>query len=63
MQVATTRSNTRRPLRFRGSARVGRARTTVFGDTFCAPVSIMPLWSSPVILDLIDRVDDARLKR
>src|SRR5262249_16021675 len=29
-------------------------RHTVFGDTitFCAPVSIMPLWSSPVILDL-----------
>jgi hypothetical protein len=34
-------------------------RHTVFGDTiaFCAPVSIMPLWSSPVILDLIDRLD------
>src|SRR5215470_4384730 len=32
-------------------------RRTVFGDTitFCAPVSMMPLWSSPVILDLIDR--------
>ena len=29
---------------------------------FCAPVSIMPLWSSPVILDLIDRVDAARRK-
>src|SRR5262245_40576399 len=40
-------------------------RRTVFGDTitFCAPVSMMPLWSSPVILDLIDRVDAARLKR
>ena len=39
-------------------------RHTVFGDTiaFCAPVSIMPLWSSPVILDLIDRVDAARRK-
>jgi len=39
-------------------------RHTVFDDTiaFCAPVSIMPLWSSPVILDLIDRVDAARRK-
>ena len=39
-------------------------RRTVFGDTitFCAPVSMMPLWSSPVILDLIDRVDAARRK-
>ena len=37
-------------------------RHTVFGDTitFCAPVSIMP---SPVIPDLTDRVDAARLKR
>ena len=37
-------------------------RHTVFGDTIalCAPVSIVPLWSSPVILDLIDRVDAAR---
>ena len=40
-------------------------RHTVFGDTiaFCAPVSIVPLWSSPVIHDLIDRVDVARRKR
>jgi hypothetical protein len=39
-------------------------RHTVFGDTvaFCAPVSILPLWSSPVIDDLIDRVDAARRK-
>jgi hypothetical protein len=39
-------------------------RHTVFGDTihFCAPVSLMPLWSSPVILDLIDRADAARKK-
>jgi hypothetical protein len=36
----------------------------VFGDTinFCAPVSLIPLWSSPVILDLIDRADAARQK-
>ena len=40
-------------------------RHTVFGDTiaFCAPVSIVPLWSSTVIHDLIDRVDVARRKR
>jgi hypothetical protein len=40
-------------------------RHTVFGDSiaFCAPVSIVPFWSSPVIGDLIDRVDAARLKR
>ncbi len=40
-------------------------RHTVFGDTvaFCAPVSIVPLWSSPVIQDLIDRVDAAHRKR
>jgi hypothetical protein len=40
-------------------------RHTVFGDTvsFCAPVSIAPFWSSPVIHDLIDRVDAARRKR
>ena len=37
-------------------------RPTVFGDSvsFCAPVSIVPFWSSPVIHDLIDRVDAAR---
>jgi hypothetical protein len=36
-------------------------RHTVFGDTvaFCAPVSILPLWRSPVIDALIDRVDAA----
>jgi hypothetical protein len=40
-------------------------RHTVFGDTvaFCAPASMVPLWSSPVIHDLIDRVDAARRKR
>jgi len=40
-------------------------RQTVFGDTvaFCAPVSIFPLWRSPVIDALIDRVDAARQKR
>jgi hypothetical protein len=40
-------------------------RRTVFGDTvaFCAPGSVVPLWSSPVIRDLIDRVDAARRKR
>jgi hypothetical protein len=40
-------------------------RHTAFGDTiaFCATGSIMPLWSSPVIQDLIDRVDAARRKR
>jgi hypothetical protein len=39
-------------------------RHTVFGETiaFCAPVSIFPPWSSPVIDDLIDRVDAARQK-
>ena len=37
-------------------------RHTVFGDTvtFCGPFSIVPLWSNPVIADLIDRVDAAR---
>jgi hypothetical protein len=40
-------------------------RHTVFGDTvaFCAPASIVPLYSSPVIHDLIDRVDAARQNR
>ena len=39
-------------------------RHTVFGDTvaFCAPVNILPLWRSPVIDALIDRVDAARRK-
>jgi hypothetical protein len=40
-------------------------RHTVFGDTvtFCAPVSVVPFRSSPVIDGLIDRVDAARRKR
>jgi hypothetical protein len=40
-------------------------RHTVFGDTivFCGPVSIVPISSSPVIKDLIDRVDSAHQKR
>ncbi len=35
---------------------------TTFGDqiTFCAPVRLIPLTTSPVISDLIDRVDQAR---
>jgi hypothetical protein len=35
---------------------------TTFGDqiTFCAPVRFIPLTASPVISDLIDRVDQAR---
>lgn len=37
-------------------------RPTLFGDTitFCAPVSMLPLRSSPIIVELIDRVDAAR---
>ena len=37
-------------------------RPTVFGDevTFCAPVRLVPLAPSPVITDLIERVDRAR---
>ncbi len=37
-------------------------RQTTFGDqiAFCAPVRLIPLTSSPVISDLIDRVDQAR---
>jgi hypothetical protein len=37
-------------------------RTTAFGDqiAFCAPVRFIPFSSSPVITDLIDRIDDAR---
>jgi hypothetical protein len=40
-------------------------RHTVFGDTvvFCGPVSLVPMSSSPVINDLIDRVDSARRRR
>ena len=40
-------------------------RQTVFGDTisFCAPVSVVPFQSSPVIDDLINRADSARQKR
>jgi hypothetical protein len=40
-------------------------RRTVFGDTvtFCAPVSVVGFWSSPVIEELINRVDEARLRR
>ena len=39
-------------------------RTTVFGDqiAFCAPVRVVPFASSPVIADLIDRIDHARRK-
>jgi hypothetical protein len=37
-------------------------RPTVFGDqiTFCAPVRLLPFSPSPVIADLIERVDHAR---
>lgn len=40
-------------------------RPTVFGDTivFCAPFGIMPQSSSPIIDNLIDRIDAARQKR
>jgi hypothetical protein len=40
-------------------------RHTVFGDTvvFCGPVSLVPFSSSPVINDLIDRIDTAHQKR
>ncbi|HZR60474.1 MAG TPA: hypothetical protein VFA80_05960 [Xanthobacteraceae bacterium] len=39
-------------------------RTTTFGDqiAFCAPVRLVPFASSPVITDLINRVDAARRK-
>jgi hypothetical protein len=39
-------------------------RPSVFGDrvTFCAPVRIMPLTANPRINDLIERVDQARLR-
>jgi len=37
-------------------------RPTVFGEqiTFCAPVRLVPFSPSPVIADLIDRIDRAR---
>jgi hypothetical protein len=37
-------------------------RPTVFGEqiTFCAPVRLVPFSASPVIADLIERVDRAR---
>jgi len=40
-------------------------RPTVFGDTivFCAPFRIVPMSSSPIIDDLVDRIDAARQKR
>jgi len=40
-------------------------RHTVFGDTvvFCGPVSLVPFSGSPVINDLIDRIDSAHQKR
>jgi hypothetical protein len=39
-------------------------RKTAFGDqiAFCAPVRFVPLASSPVISDLINRIDTARQK-
>lgn len=44
---------------------VSLRRHTVFGDTvvFCGPVSLVPTRSSPVINDLIDRIDSARRRR
>jgi hypothetical protein len=40
-------------------------RSTLFGDqvAFCAPVRFVPFAASPVIQDLIDRVDVARQKQ
>jgi hypothetical protein len=40
-------------------------RRTIFGNqiSFCAPVRFVPFAASPVIADLIDRVDAARLKQ
>ncbi len=40
-------------------------RPTIFGDqvAFCAPVRVVPFATSPLINDLIDRVDDARERR
>ena len=37
-------------------------RPTIFGEqiTFCAPVRLVPFSTSPVINDLIERVDRAR---
>jgi hypothetical protein len=39
-------------------------RKTAFGDqiAFCAPMRFLPFSSSPIITDLIDRVDAARQK-
>jgi hypothetical protein len=39
-------------------------RNTAFGEqiAFCAPVRFVPFSSSPVITDLINRIDDARRK-
>lgn len=39
-------------------------RNTAFGDqiVFCAPVRFVPFASSPIIADLINRIDDARRK-
>ena len=41
---------------------VSLRRPTVFGEqiTFCAPVRLVPFSQSPVIADLIERVDHAR---
>jgi hypothetical protein len=40
-------------------------RPTVFGDnvTFCAPLRFMPFATSPIIDDLIDRIDSARQRQ
>jgi hypothetical protein len=40
-------------------------RPTIFGDqiSFCAPMRLMPLAPSPVINELIERVDAARERR
>jgi hypothetical protein len=40
-------------------------RPTIFGDriAFCAPMRLIPLARSPVIDDLIDRIDAARQQR
>ena len=40
-------------------------RQTLFGNeiVFCAPIRMLPFSESPVIGDLIDRVDKARLNR
>jgi hypothetical protein len=40
-------------------------RPTIFGDqvTFCAPLRFVPFATSPIINDLIDRIDVARQKQ